>query len=390
MVNHQDLIKYSMKVGTVIYNNGCEKLTTEFDMKSSGTIGYTTKLQATCVKMGWHMGTQQIINFTNGAGSTINIVHQYRQINTATLQAQCKVFFKSTGALFQARAKQNNTMMSECIMKTLTPAARVRLLPFQGDYNIDNLIYTPLLHKKIMSLATIDFVATTKTLRSNLRELPTYCSTIKGDIKLLHSYFNSNYTQIVAHGETVNNPVGIPFSVYNVIPCRNFRSCIKRKQDAYTDWTLTLTHDELIMLATNKFNLLKQEGTWAAKSPDKDKIIVMQAELTALKGRFQLVAPNLKKATVAKDDDKEGGKKHGGGDNKKNKNKKNNTNKKEQKIDEIRRRHLPRKEKLTRRRSRDVSGIGASTTWHKDTTRNQTANLAKTATTSRMAVLTKS
>jgi hypothetical protein len=85
MVNHQDLINYSTKGGTGIYNKGCEKLTTEFDMKSSGTVVYTTELQAKCIKMGWHMGTQQIINFTNAAGSTINIVHQYAQINMATL-----------------------------------------------------------------------------------------------------------------------------------------------------------------------------------------------------------------------------------------------------------------------------------------------------------------
>jgi hypothetical protein len=130
MINHQDLINYSTKVGTTIYNEGCEKLTTEFDMKLSGTVVYTTELQAKCVKMGWHMGTQKIINFIYAAGSTINIVHQHGQINTTTLQVQCKVFCKSTGALFQARARQNNMMMSECIMKMLTPAARVRLLPF--------------------------------------------------------------------------------------------------------------------------------------------------------------------------------------------------------------------------------------------------------------------
>ncbi len=99
-------------------------------MKSSGTTVYTTELQDKCIKMGWHMGTQQIINFANATGSTINIVHQYGQINTAMLQAQCEVFCKSAGSLFQARARQNNTMMSKCIMKTLTPAARVRLLPF--------------------------------------------------------------------------------------------------------------------------------------------------------------------------------------------------------------------------------------------------------------------
>jgi hypothetical protein len=191
----------------------------------------------------------------------------------------------------------------------------------------------PILHKKIIALATIDSVATTKSLRSNLMELPIYCSTIKGDIEPLHSYFDTNYTQIIARGATVDDPVDILFSAYMVIPCHNFRSYIKHKQDAYTDWTLTLTHEELIMLATIKFNLLKQEGTWGAKSPDKDKIVAMQAELTALKGRFQL-APNLKKAAGAMDDNKEGGKKQGGGDNKKKKNKKNNANKREQKKDE--------------------------------------------------------
>jgi hypothetical protein len=155
-------------------------------------------------------------------------------------------------------------MMSECITKTLTPAARVGLLPFQGDYEIDNIIHAPLLHKKIMALATIDSVATTKILCSNLRELPTFCSTIKGDIEQLHSYFDSNYTQIIARGATVNDPINILFSAYMFVPCNNFRSYIKRKQDANTDGTLTLMHKALIMLATNKFNLLKQEGTWGA------------------------------------------------------------------------------------------------------------------------------
>jgi hypothetical protein len=217
MVYCQDLINYSMKVGTTIYSEVCEKLTTEFDIKLIGTVVHTTELQAKCIKMGWHIGTQQIINFTNAAGSTIRIVHQYGQINMAMLQVQCKVFCMSTGALFQARARQNITMMSECIMKTLTPAARVRLLPFRGDYNIDNVIYAPQLHNKIMALATNNSVATTKTLRSNLRELPTYCSTIKRDIELLHSYFGSKYTQIIACGATLNNTIDILFSVYMVI-----------------------------------------------------------------------------------------------------------------------------------------------------------------------------
>ncbi len=78
---------------------------------------------------------------------------------------------------------------------------------------------------------------------------------------------------------------------------------------------------------------LKEEGKWGAKSPDKDEIVAMQAELTALKGQFQLT-PNLKRAMGVKDDNKGGDKKQGGGNNKKKKNKKNNANKREQKKDE--------------------------------------------------------
>jgi hypothetical protein len=115
MVNHQDLINYSTKVGTTIYNEGCKKLTTEFNMKSSGTVIYTTELQAKCVKMGWHMGTQQTINFTNTASSTIIIVHQYGQINMVMLQTQCEVFCRKQGEgdNRKQKNKKNNTNKKE-------------------------------------------------------------------------------------------------------------------------------------------------------------------------------------------------------------------------------------------------------------------------------------
>jgi hypothetical protein len=45
MVNHQDLINYTMKVGPMIYDEECKKFTAEFNMKSSRTIVYTTELQ---------------------------------------------------------------------------------------------------------------------------------------------------------------------------------------------------------------------------------------------------------------------------------------------------------------------------------------------------------
>ena len=154
---------------------------------------------------------------------------------------------------------------------------------------------------------------------------------VKGDIELVHTYFDNNHSQIIARGDLVDDPVDILFSAYAAVPCSNFRQYIKRKHEAYTDGTLIIAYDELILLATNKYNLLKQEGTWGAKSLDEERIVAMQAELTALKGQLAL-GPNLKKAAA-----KEGGGK-GGNDKKdkkaKNRNKKDTTNKKNQKKDE--------------------------------------------------------
>ncbi len=100
---------------------------------------------------------------------------------------------------------------------------------------------------------------------------------------------------------TVNNPVDILFTAYSVVPCAHLCLYIKGKHDDYTDGMATYTHEELILLTSNKYNLLMQEGIFGAKSLKKEKIIAMQVELTALKGQFVL-ASNLHHATGNKKD----------------------------------------------------------------------------------------
>jgi hypothetical protein len=192
------------------------------------------------------------------------------------------------------------------------------------------VVYAPLLHKKVMALATINSVTTTKTLRSNLREILMYCATIKGNINLLHSYFNNNYFQIIAQGETDNNPVDILFTAHSVVPCAHLCLYSKGKRDNYTDSMATYTHEQLIQLALNKYNLLMQEGIFGAKSLEEEKIIAMQAELTALKGQFVL-APNLQCAASDKKDGEEKDTIKKGQQKGKKKNKKNTEKKKKQK-----------------------------------------------------------
>ena len=80
MLRHEDILDFSSKMATMIYEDGCESLTTLFDMKSNGTVIYITELHAKCNHMGWHTGSQQITKFPNDAGTMINIISKYGQI----------------------------------------------------------------------------------------------------------------------------------------------------------------------------------------------------------------------------------------------------------------------------------------------------------------------
>jgi hypothetical protein len=177
-----------------------------------------------------------------------------------------------------------------------------------------------------MQLATIDSIATTQMLHNNLQSLGTYAAMVSSIINKVHSVFDKNYSQLIARGATADNPIGILFKAYLVVPCHHFKSYIHQQHKDYLDDKLTtITHKALMMLAKFKFNWLKTKGLWGAKSPDNKKIVAMTVALNALKGQLKL---DPKLSAIANEGKKKGNKKD------KKKNKKNPYNHREQKKDE--------------------------------------------------------
>ncbi len=74
-----------------------------------------------------------------------------------------------------------------------------------------------------MRLVTIDSITTTKTLRANLNNLPSYASSVNGNVNLINSYFDTNYTQILARGATVDNSIAKQSNTYLSVPNYNFK-----------------------------------------------------------------------------------------------------------------------------------------------------------------------
>ena len=219
-------------------------------MTTNQTVFFTEAFLSRATAMGWNKSSKQITTFTNSSGASVNIIKSYGQINEATLKTECERFCKAGEADAKSRAKQNNTMMSMCLNKSLTASAKASLLTYRNVYTFYSMEYAPLMYKIIMRLATIDSVATTQTLRDNLQNLGVFAVTVKGDIDKINMEFDTNYSQLLARGATLDDPIGILFEACLLVPCYNFTKYIGTKHDEYLDGNLSrLTHEAMMSMA---------------------------------------------------------------------------------------------------------------------------------------------
>jgi hypothetical protein len=287
-----DLIDYSTKRGSSIYEQGCKTLddkalTDGFGMTSDQTVVFVESLTRRATAMGWNTGSKQITTFTNRSGKDVDIIKEYGQIDEMTLKTACERFCKAGEVDAESRAKQNNGMMAVCLGKSLTAEAQARLLTYRNEYTFGGVEYAPLMYKIIMRLATIDTVATTQVLRDNLNNLGVFAATVNGDINKINDESDKNYTQLLACGANVDDHVGLLFEAYHVVPCYNFKTYIRRHYDDYLESKLiNLTHEALMTSALRKYDWLRMKGQWGAKSPDDKKIVAMAAQINALKGHL--------------------------------------------------------------------------------------------------------
>ncbi len=151
----------------------------------------------------------------------------------------------------------------------------------------------------------------------------------------MNNEFDKNYSQLIARGVTVDDPIGILFEVYLVVPCHNFKTYFCHQHKGYLNGKhTTITHKALMTSAKHKFDWLKTKGLWGVKSPDNKKIVAMTTALNALNGQLKL---DPKLSTIINE-----GKKKRNNKDKNKKNKKNTSNQWEQKKDEAWKKELPK------------------------------------------------
>jgi hypothetical protein len=117
------------------------------------------------------------------------------------------------------------------------------------------------MYKIIMQLVTIDSVATIQTLGDNLQSLGMYAATASSNIDKVNSEFDKNYSQLIARGAIIDNPISILFKSYLIVSCHHFNLYICQQHEDYLNGKLTtITHEAPMMSVKCMFDWLKTKG----------------------------------------------------------------------------------------------------------------------------------
>jgi hypothetical protein len=92
------------------------------------------------------------------------------------------------------------------------------------------------MYKTIIRLATLDGKAAITVLWANLHNCMQYAVNKNGNIDSIHTYFNYNYAQLKACGQSVNGNHTILFEAYlQGVPNATFHDYMRRLQNDQTD-----------------------------------------------------------------------------------------------------------------------------------------------------------
>jgi len=300
-----NLLDFRKKANLSIYAEGKSPVLEgekQFAVKTETLGPFLKRLHKKATDQGWNKAnnSQQIVLFNathSGIIITPNITKFYGRIELTELQTQCGRFM--TGADAQHRANQNNQMMQVRIWDSLTMRAQQSLAQYELEYTFGGVTCGPLLLKIIIRLATMDSRATISIIRAQLNDIDAYAARVVGDVEKITEFFINNLDQLKVSGANLDNEVDTLFKGLNALPCKEFQSYINLKEEQYTDGTLSLTAQELAIVAQQRFALMKTKGTFMKSQVIKHEIVAMRAEMVQLKGKLAL-SKNVEQAGTKK------------------------------------------------------------------------------------------
>ena len=187
----------------------------------------------------------------------------------------------------ETREAQDNHMMYQSIIKSLSKAAKNKIELRKKEYVIDGTPSANLLIKVLVREYHLDTNATVSTIRANLSRLDKYIVEIGYDIGKFNDYVRANIKELEARGEEQNDIIDQLFRGYANAKDAQFRSYMQTKKDLHDEATGAppFTYEMLMTLSENKFKTMCLEKTWNAPSEHDKQLVALKAEIKRLESK---------------------------------------------------------------------------------------------------------
>ena len=146
---------------------------------------------------------------------------------------------------------------------------------WKKDYWIGDKPSVNLLLKVMIRESYLDTNAMTSGIRSKLANLQNYLSSVGHDISFLNTYVKKQVYSLRARGEHTSDMLMNLFKAYVISSDKAFVRYIEKKLKAWEDGMLVISLDQLMLLARQKFELLREKGVWNAPSEEEEKLIAL-------------------------------------------------------------------------------------------------------------------
>ena len=123
----------------------------------------------------------------------------------------------------------------------------------------------------------MDSRSTIAILQAQLNNIDSYAAGVTGNVEKITKFFTDNLDRLKGSGENLADEVDILFKGLRAVPCEKFQSYINCKEELCTDGTLTLTVQDLAIVAQQRYRLMMTKETFMKSRTIDHEIVAMKA-----------------------------------------------------------------------------------------------------------------
>jgi len=274
------IIDYQSRSGERLYSSATKQTEEDkYDGESSGLHQFLESLEKRAKNFGWDKGILMIPSVTGAPQSSL--LRDYGTIDIARVRA-----YESSYIDTQSRDAQDTNLLHECIMNSISKEGRAKITIWKLDYMVRGYPSGNLLLKVLIRECHLDTNATSGGIRAKLSSLDAYLPTVGYDIMKFNIYIKNLVIQLKARGESSNDLLTNLFKGYLIATDKTFVAYIEKKLELYEEGT-NINPDQLMLWARQKFDLLKEKGTWNAPTDEEEKIIALETQVRKMEKRLK-------------------------------------------------------------------------------------------------------